>query len=65
MGMAEESTALGWIRWPLVAKGVALGIGFGLILAVQLESLASGVLIGATFGLSTALSRSFVTRDER
>ena len=63
--MAEESAALGWIRWPLVIKGVALGIGFGLILAIQLESLVSGVLIGAVFGLSASLSRSFVTRDQR
>jgi len=62
--MAEESDRLGWIRWPLVAKATALGIGFGLILAIQMESLVSGVIIGAVFGLSAALSRSFVTRDQ-
>jgi len=63
--MAEESAALEWVQWPLVIKATALGVGFGLILAVQMESLVSGVLIGAVFGLSAALSRSFVTRDER
>ena len=62
--MAEESDRLGWIRWPLVVKATALGIGFGLILAIQMQSLLSGVLIGAAFGFSAALSRSFVTRDQ-
>lgn len=61
--MSEDSDGrFDWFHWPTVLKGLALGIGAGLILAVSLEDfylgMALGVLNGVAFGIGWSQSRN-------
>ncbi|MFC7020577.1 MULTISPECIES: hypothetical protein [Haloarcula] len=50
-----------WLHWPTVLKGVALGAGVGLVLAVALGNfyfgLALGLVNGVAFGVGMSHSR--------
>ena len=49
---------LNWLHWPTVLKGLALGVGAGLILAVSLEDFYLGMLLGTLNGLAFGIGWS-------
>lgn len=57
-GMAD---LLDRIRWPLVAKAAAAGIGLGMIYGVATGRFVFGMLLGFAAGVGFALGRSFTT----
>lgn len=54
-------SALGFIRWPLVAKAVAVGIGLGSIYGVATGEFVFGLITGAMMGIGFAVGRSYTT----
>jgi hypothetical protein len=51
-----------WIRWPLMAKSAAGGIGLGLIYAVATGEFGFGVILGLMTGLGFGVGRSYDLR---
>ena len=49
---------LSWLHWPTVLKGLALGVGAGLILAVSLGDFYLGILLGTLNGLAFGIGWS-------
>jgi len=54
-------SAFSFIRWPLVAKAVAVGIGLGSIYGVATGEFVFGLMLGATSGFGFAVGRSYTT----
>jgi len=52
-------SALEFIRWPLMAKAVAVGIGLGSIYGVATGEFVFGVVLGAMAGFGFAVGRSY------
>ena len=55
---SDGSDWLDWIHWPTVLKGLALGAGAGLLVAVVVENLWFGLLFGLVNGLAFGLGLS-------
>lgn len=53
---------LDWIRWPLMAKAIAVGIGLGSIYGVATGEFVLGLMIGAATGVGFSVGRSYATR---
>jgi len=56
--MSDDDGRLSWLHWPTVLKGLALGIGAGLILAVSLGDFYLGILLGTLNGLAFGIGWS-------
>ena len=60
--MTEDETG-GWdVDWTKVIKGLTLGVGFGLVLAVSLGDFWYGLLLGVVGGLSFGFGWARSTR---
>jgi len=51
-----------WIRWPLMAKAIASGMGLGSIYGVATGQFVFGLVLGAVSGVSFAVGRSYTQR---
>jgi hypothetical protein len=59
--LAGMTDLLDRIRWPLVAKAAAAGIGLGMIYGVATSRFVFGMLLGFAAGVGFAVGRSFTT----
>jgi len=59
--LAGMTDLLDRIRWPLVAKAAAAGIGLGMIYGVATSRFVFGMLLGLAAGIGFAVGRSFTT----
>lgn len=54
-------SALDFVRWPLLAKSIAVGIGLGSIYGVATGEFVFGLVLGAMMGFGFAIGRSFTS----